>query len=102
MLICGGGSKSKVWRQIFADVYNQDILKTNIDQDAAAVGAAALAANACGIRHDYQYIDGLHVVESIERPIPENVEKYEKLQRHFHAWANAIARMQEDVCNKYA
>ncbi|MDR0694209.1 MAG: pentose kinase [Prevotellaceae bacterium] len=90
MLICGGGSKSKVWRQIFADVYNQNIIKTNIDQDAAAVGAAALAANACGIRNGYQYIDRLHVMESMERPIQENVEKYEKHQRLFHAWAEAI------------
>jgi xylulokinase len=86
MLICGGGSKSDVWRQIFADVYNQDILKTTIDQDAATVGAAALAANACGIRHGYQYINRLHITESIERPIRENVEKYEKLQQLFHAW----------------
>ena len=81
MLICGGGSKSKLWRQIFADVYNQNIIKTNIDQDAAAVGAAALAANACGLRNGYRYIDRLHVIESIERPIKENVEKYENLQR---------------------
>jgi xylulokinase len=90
MLICGGGSKSKVWRQIFADVFNQNIVKTNIDQDADAVGAAALAANACGIRNDYQYINRLHVIESMERPVQENVEKYEQLRPLFRAWANAI------------
>jgi xylulokinase len=83
MLICGGGSKSDVWRQIFADVFNQDIVKTNIDQDAAAVGAAALAANACGIRRGYRYIDRLHVVECTEHPIKENVEAYEQLRQRF-------------------
>ena len=49
MLICGGGSKSALWRKIFADIYNMPILKTNIDQNAASLGAAALAANACEI-----------------------------------------------------
>ncbi len=44
MLMVGGGSKSRLWRQIFADVYDMDIVKTNIDQEAGSLGAAAVAA----------------------------------------------------------
>ena len=56
MLICGGGSKRVLWRQIFADIYHMPVLKTNIDQDAASLGAAALAANAVGLWQGYNKI----------------------------------------------
>ncbi len=97
MLICGGGSKSALWRRIFADTYNMDIIKTNIDQDAAALGAAAIAANACGLWKNYELIDKLHVVESIDKPIAANVGEYQHLQRIYHEWTKYIAT----VGNKY-
>jgi sugar (pentulose or hexulose) kinase len=56
MLICGGGSKSSLWRRIFADIYDMDITKTNVDQGAATLGAAALAANAVGLWRGYDMI----------------------------------------------
>ena len=51
--VVGGSSQSKLWRQIFADVYKMDIVKTNIDQQTAALGAAALAAVGTGIWSDF-------------------------------------------------
>ncbi|MDB8710053.1 xylulokinase [Mediterraneibacter gnavus] len=56
MLLCGGCSKSSIWRRIFADIYNMPVIKTNIDQDAASLGAASLAANACGLWNGYNMI----------------------------------------------
>lgn len=97
MLICGGGSKSKIWRKIFADVYDMDIIKTNIDQDAAALGAAALAANACGLWQGYDKIDQLHTVESVEHPIPEHVEEYHRLQQIFHEWTGYLAVLGDKI-----
>jgi sugar (pentulose or hexulose) kinase len=79
MLICGGGSKSRVWRRIFADVYNMDIIKTNVDQGAAALGAAALAANGIGLWRGYGGIEALHRPESVEKPVSAHVEHYKKL-----------------------
>ncbi len=37
MMVVGGGSRSKLWRQIFADVWEIDILKTNIGQEAGSL-----------------------------------------------------------------
>ena len=93
MLICGGGSKSIVWRKIFADIFDKDIVKTNIDQDAATLGAAAIAAKAVGIWADYKNIDRIHKVESIEKPVQENVRKYKVLLDIFRKLTIPIAEL---------
>lgn len=79
MTVVGGSSRSRLWRQIFADVYQMDIVKTNIDQQAAALGAAALAAVGVGIWSDFKIIDEIHTIENIAKPIPENSAIYGRL-----------------------
>jgi xylulokinase len=56
-----------------------DILKTNIDQDAAALGAVAVAAVGCGIWKDFSRIDEIHETMETVKPDPVNSSKYEKL-----------------------
>ncbi len=77
--VVGGGSKSDFWRQLYADIYNAEIVKTNIDQQAAALGAAALAAVGTGIWNDFSIIDKIHKTESIAKPQNEENERYEKI-----------------------
>lgn len=91
MLIVGGGSKSEFWRQMFADIYELDILKTNIDQDAASLGAAALAAYGTGIWSDYEILDSIHIVESVKKPIAENSAKYMEMYEIFKKVAHYMA-----------
>ena len=83
MLIVGGGSKSPLWRQIFADVYGMDIVKTTVDQDAASLGAAAVAAVATGLWKDFSRVDSIHQVVSIEKPIAANAAVYKKMMPAF-------------------
>lgn len=47
MRVCGGGSKSPVWRQIMADLYECDI-RTLHQEEGPALGAAILAGVASG------------------------------------------------------
>jgi xylulokinase len=95
MLLAGGGSKSDLWRQIFADAYNTTIIKTNIDQDAASLGAAAVAAVGTGLWKDFDRIDAIHQVEDVKEPIPENNERYEKLLPIFKSASAAQAKLGE-------
>jgi xylulokinase len=83
MLLVGGGSKSRLWRQIFADVYGMSCLKTSVDQDAGSLGAAAVAAVGAGLWRDFTKVDELHEVQSIEKPIAANVETYRRLMPAF-------------------
>lgn len=78
IIVVGGGSRSKLWRQIYADLYNMKIVKTNVDQQAAALGAAAVAAVGAGLWSDFTKIDEIHQIESVTEPIPENIRKYEQ------------------------
>lgn len=79
MVVVGGGSRSPLWRQIYADLYRMKIVKTNVDQQAAALGAAALAAVGTGLWPSFEIIDRIHETESIAEPIPAHSAAYEKL-----------------------
>jgi xylulokinase len=79
MTVVGGISQSKLWRQMLADVYQMNIVKTNIDQQAAALGAAALAAVGTGIWSDFNIIDEIHSIEDVAEPISENSAAYGRL-----------------------
>ncbi|NLH97829.1 MAG: pentose kinase [Clostridiaceae bacterium] len=95
MLMVGGGSKSPLYRRIFADVYNMDIVKTNIDQDAAALGAAAVAAVGCGIWKDFARIDDIHMTEEIAKPDPDSNSRYEKLLEVFSYASDRLSEISD-------
>ena len=80
---CGGGAKNQYWMQMFADIFNMNIIKTNIDQDAASIGAAAIAAKAAGSISDYGIIKELHRIEFECTPDRHTAERYVKVQEVF-------------------
>ena len=79
MLVVGGGSRSAMWRQIYADIYQMNIVKTNVDQQAAALGAAACAAVGAGLWTDCEVVDLIHLVEDISQPVAEHAKLYDRL-----------------------
>jgi len=91
MLFCGGGSKSKIWMQMFADIFGIEIIKTNIDQDAASLGAAAVCARAMGLWSDYSPLSALHTVEVRCLPDSENNKKYEKIFTAFRHVCDVVS-----------
>ena len=91
MLLVGGGSKSALWRQIYADLYKMDIMKSNIDQQAAALGAAACAAVGVGLWQDFEKIDGLHEIEELVKPIEDNVKLYDKMMEVYYEAAGSLS-----------
>ena len=95
ILFVGGGAKSRFYLGIFADVFNTRILKTNIDQDAAALGAAAIAAVGCGLWQNFEKIDEIHKAVEVVEPDMENNRKYEKLLPVFALSVEYQARISE-------
>ena len=77
MLIVGGGAKSAFWMQLFADIYILPIVKTCIDQEAASLGAAALALKGAGLWSGYDRIAQLHRVEKRFEPDADRAAFYQ-------------------------
>ncbi|MBI5818863.1 MAG: FGGY-family carbohydrate kinase [Verrucomicrobia bacterium] len=79
MVVVGGSSRSKLWRQIFADAWKMTLLKTNIGQEAGSLGAAAVAAVGAGLWKDFSPIDAIHKLEDKSTPVSQHAALYEKL-----------------------
>ena len=80
----GGGARSRLWRQIQADITGKPIVLTSVIEDASALGAAILASYGVGL---YKTIDEavnvmVKVIEKIN-PIPENREVYDGIYSKF-------------------
>jgi xylulokinase len=62
----GGGAKSLLWRQILADVFNSEIVLTNVTE-GAAFGAAVLAGVGAGVYGDVREACGrtIRVTDSV-------------------------------------
>ncbi|HHU62990.1 MAG TPA: xylulokinase [Clostridiales bacterium] len=74
----GGGGRSRLWRQMQADMFNRDIVTIN-SSEGPALGVALLAGVGAGIYDNVpQACEATIKRESIQRPIPENVEVYDK------------------------
>lgn len=83
MLIVGGGSKSNTWMEMFANVYQKTILKTNVGQNAGSLGAAAIGAVGCGMWKDFSMIDRIHEVVGEYTPRPAVQKQYDALLKLF-------------------
>lgn len=77
MTVVGGGSINAFWRQIFADAVRIKIEKSNVGQNAACLGAAAVAAVGTGLWSSFDKIDEVRKVQSVLSPIEENALKYD-------------------------
>lgn len=93
MVVVGGGSRSRLWRQIFADAWGIDILKTNVGQEAGSLGAAAVAAVAVGLWNDFSRIDRVHEIQDRAVPCPEHVRIYSRLLPVFRQAASDQSRL---------
>ncbi len=85
LTICGGGSRSPMWLQIRADLFNIPIDLLEVEE-AGTLGAAIMAGAACGIYKDIQDgVDNLVRIKNTYYPEKKNSiiysEQYEKYKR---------------------
>jgi len=86
--IVGGGGKSALWCQIFADVLDRQIRQVKDPMQANARGAAFIAAVGLG-EITFDDIPNLIQYESTFSPNPENREIYNRLFKEFlHIYKN--------------
>jgi xylulokinase len=88
--VTNGGSKSRLWREILADVLNRDLVSL-IDHPGAAYGAAVIAG--IGTRHieDWSYVAGALEEGEIISPRAANVALYDQRYHDFLRLNDATA-----------
>lgn len=89
--IVGGATKSEVWNQIQADIY-QEPCETLMVPDAAALGAAVCAGVGVGLFEDVQ--EGVRKMVKVKKryePNPENAGIYQALYRLYHQAYGALS-----------
>ena len=80
--IVGGGAKSDLWCQIFADVLNRNIRQVKDPLHANARGAAFIALVGLGVI-SFEDIPGLTQYRKIYHPNPDNRKVYDRLFGEF-------------------
>jgi xylulokinase len=86
----GGGARSRLWRQMQADIFGVPVAAM-ASAPSPAVGAALLAGVATGVFADVEAASATVArLEGVLEPDPERVARYDQLYRTFIALESAI------------
>lgn len=81
----GGGAKSALWLQMQADIYNSQVVTTNLEEGPSA-GAAIMASVGSGAYSSVgEACDSIVKVVSRTEPIARNVELYEEFYQVYRS-----------------
>jgi len=83
LAIIGGGAKSSVWCQIYADVMNKTIRRVAVPQEAGALGAAIIAKMAIGEIENIEEVKNYCHYDKEFYPNPDNRKLYDFLFKEF-------------------
>ena len=90
MVAVGGGSKSKLWRQILADIFNTEITTLNVTE-GAAYGAALLAGVGVEVYPDVGAASEQVVSETGRTSPGPATDVYGRYYPHYRALYPALA-----------
>lgn len=89
-LICGGGAKNKIWRQVCANVLGIEIMRPQVEEGPAYGGAILAMVGAKEYSSVYEATSKLVSVLDVTYPDPTLVEAYEKKYQAFKALYPAL------------
>jgi xylulokinase len=76
--LIGGGSKSPLWRQIFADCWRAPVHELELKSEATSWGAAVAGGVAVGLYDWSIAAQRARIINTLE-PNPANAQKYDEL-----------------------
>ena len=101
LFLVGGGSKGAVARQIYSDVFGCQVVVSSVRQDAASLGAAALAAVGCGLWDSFAPLREIHKKMTVTTPIPENTAVHRRLLPYYKKLCDACSDLGDLVIPLY-
>ena len=94
--VTNGGSKSRLWREILADVLNRDLVSIT-DHPGAAFGAAVIAGIGTGAIDDWSYVAGALDEGDVISPQPANTEIYDQRYQEFLRLSDVTTSISHDI-----
>lgn len=85
VIASGGASKSRIWRQIQADIMGLPVKTLTGAAEGGAYGAAVVAGVGAGLWPSIEHAAEMLAVETVTEPIPENTEKYNEIFKTYSA-----------------
>ena len=79
----GGGARSDVWLQVFADVWGKTVRRRSLVDEANSLGAAVVAGVGVGLFDDFEVASQLSRVEKTFQPDPGRARRYETRYQQF-------------------
>ncbi len=95
--VIGGGAKGQIWCQIMADIYDKDIVKPEILEEATSLGAAVAGGIGVGIFESFDTARKLNPDSEVISPVINNVKIYEKLYPVFQKAYYSLLKVYEDL-----
>jgi len=92
ILLAGGVTKSKLWRQIFADVTGHEVICPQMDAEAN-LGDVILA----GIGTGTLTYDDVKKWQVLEQPIKPNQENYKVYSQYYQSYRSIYDSLKEDM-----
>jgi xylulokinase len=90
IVLAGGGAKSQVWRQIFADTFGLPVRTVYGSSEGGSFGAALIAGVSAGIWKNLAQTVPLIESESTTLPKKENIPLYESLYQKYIRFYGAL------------
>ncbi len=92
MILCGGGTKNDIWRQILAALYEMPVTRIQGSGESGVLGAAILAGVGAGIYRDVSEgcTAAVHMMEP-EQPRQDYMEAYRRLYPRYCQASAVIA-----------
>jgi xylulokinase len=93
VVLFGGGARSRIWKQIVADIFSTKIVTLNVEE-GPSYGGALLAGVGVGIYGSVQEATG-KVIKEVEEvlPVAENIEKYDRI---YEIYRSLYSDLKED------
>ncbi len=96
IVVSGGGAKSKMWKQMLADLFNMPVYTVYGSAEGGAFGAALVAGTAVGIWKDLKQAMEIASLQDKCEPNPQNVPVYQKLYEKYNKLYESLSWFYKD------
>ncbi len=91
MIVIGGGAKGEIWRRIMADVFQADILRPDLLEEATSMGAAIIGGVGCGVFKSFDVASKFISITDRASPDPAVAGTYARTKALLNESYDALA-----------